>query len=396
MSKSKGNVLDPLDLIDGVDLETLLEKRTAGLMQPHLKPKIDAATRKQFPQGIAAYGADALRLTFAALATTGRDIRFDMGRIDGYAKFCNKLWNASLYVLMSTEHLEPGEVSLAPADRWVRSRLERTVGTAHEHFANYRLDLAAQSLYYFTWHEFCDWYLELSKSVLQSDQSSEAAIRGAQQTLVEVLETLLRLLHPLMPFITEEIWLGLKERAGVAGETIMLQPYPESDNRRRDDAAEAELDWVMQFILGIRQIRGEMDISPGKPLPVLLQQASLEDRERAVRHRHLLERVGRVASVQVLEDNEAAPTAATALLGEMRLLVPMKDTIDVAAEKSRLLKHREKLGKDFQRSRNKLENEDFVNNAPADVVTKESDRAAEFARQIAQLEEQLAKLNALG
>ncbi|MGH8168326.1 MAG: class I tRNA ligase family protein, partial [Woeseiaceae bacterium] len=290
MSKSKGNVLDPLDLIDGVDLDTLLNKRTTGLMQPHLKPAIEAATRKQFPKGINAYGADALRFTFAALATTGRDIRFDLGRIEGYRKFCNKLWNASLYVLMSTEGFERGEVTLSHADRWIRSRLNHTITAVHEHFQNYRLDLAAQALYDFTWHEFCDWYLELSKPVTQSDQSTDTEKRGAQLTLLEVLEALLRLLHPLMPFITEEIWLEVAARAGIGGETIMLQRYPESDDRRRDEAAEGELGWVMRFILGMRQIRGEMDIAPGKPLPVLLQEASDEDCRRAERHLRLLER----------------------------------------------------------------------------------------------------------
>ncbi|MEX2496752.1 MAG: class I tRNA ligase family protein, partial [Woeseia sp.] len=380
---------------DGVDLDTLLRKRTAGLMQQHLKPKIDAATRQQFPQGIASYGADALRFTFAALATTGRDIRFDMSRIDGYAKFCNKLWNASLYVLMSTEEVSPGEASLSPADRWIRSRLQRTTNAVHEHFAGYRLDLAAQALYDFTWHEFCDWYLELSKPVLQSGESDASSVRGAQKTLVEVLETLLRLLHPLMPFITEEIWLEVAERAGKSGETVMLQPYPPGGSQWQDVDAEGEMDWVRQFILGVRQIRGEMNISPGKPLPVLLQQASEQDRTLAERHRHLLSRVGRIESIRVLDAEEAIPPSATALLGNMRLLVPMKGAIDVDAERLRLMKQQEKLSADLRRSRQKLDNSNFVNNAPADVVSKESDRAAELRRQIGQLEEQLAKLDAL-
>ncbi|MEX2123205.1 MAG: valine--tRNA ligase [Woeseia sp.] len=396
MSKSKGNVLDPLDLIDGVDLDTLLKKRTAGLMQLHLKPAIDAATRQQFPNGIPAYGADALRFTFAALATTGRDIRFDLGRIEGYGKFCNKLWNASLYVLRSTEGFKRGDATLSAADRWIRSRLNQTISSVNDHFRNYRLDLAAQAIYDFTWHEFCDWYLELSKPVLQSGHATDAEKNGTQLTLLEVLETLLRLLHPLMPFITEEIWLEIAGRAGVAGETIMLQPFPVNDERWRDDEAEAELRWVMQFILGIRQIRGEMDISPGRPLRVLLQEASDEDRRRAARHAHLLERVGRVQSVRALQQGEAVPAAATALLGEMKLLVPMKGSIDVEAEKSRLVKQRQKLLLDLERSRQKLDNRNFVNNAPADVVTKENDRAAEFGRQIGQLDEQLAKLDALG
>jgi valyl-tRNA synthetase len=396
MSKSKGNVLDPLDLIDGVDLDTLLAKRTAGLMQPHLKPKIDAATRKQFPNGIPPFGADALRFTFAAMATTGRDLRFDLGRIEGYGKFCNKLWNASLYVLMNTEDFETGEVSLSPADCWVRSRLNRTIRSVHTHFGDYRLDLAAQALYDFAWHEFCDWYLELSKPVLQSDESTAAERRGAQQTLLEVLETLLRLLHPLMPFITEEIWLEAGPRAGIVGDTIMLQAFPQFLEERQDDDAEAELGWVMQFILGIRQIRGEMDLPPGKPLPVLLQQAEGRDLELAARHRRLLERVGRVESVRALGPEEAAPMSATALLGNMKLLVPMKGNIDVAAEKSRLARQRRKIDSDLTKSQLKLGNADFVNNAPAAVVSKETERVQEFARQLGQLDEQLAKLDAVG
>ncbi|MDH3532066.1 MAG: valine--tRNA ligase, partial [Gammaproteobacteria bacterium] len=262
MSKSKGNILDPLDLIDGVDLDTLLAKRTTGLMQEHLKPKIEAATRKQFPQGIQAYGCDALRFTFAALATTGRDIRFDMGRIEGYKFFCNKLWNAARYVLMNTENIGAGQAAQSAADRWIRARLDHTVAAVHEHFAHYRLDLATQAVYEFTWHEFCDWYLELSKPVLQSDTAGADEKRGTQQTLLEVLEALLRLLHPLMPFITEEIWQQLAPRSGVHAETIMLQPYPQVSADEHDADAVADIEWVRQFILGIRQIRGEMDISP--------------------------------------------------------------------------------------------------------------------------------------
>jgi valyl-tRNA synthetase len=392
MSKSKGNVLDPLDLVDGIELEPLVEKRTAGLMQPHLKPKIEAATRRQFPNGIEAYGADALRYTFAALATTGRDIRFELGRIEGYRKFCNKLWNAAQYVLMNTEGYRKDSAEFGPADRWIRSRLNRVIRAVHEHFEAYRLDLAAQTLYDFAWHEFCDWYLELSKPVLQSGASRAAAVQGARQTLLEVLETLLRLLHPLMPFITDEIWGEVAKRAGIQGETIMLQPFPEAADWVEDQAAEDELDWVMRFILGIRQIRGEMDIAPGKALPVLLQQASERDRDRAAEHAHLLAGVGRIESVRSLGAGEAAPASATALLGDMKLLVPMKGAIDVDAERARLGKQRDRVNKDLQRSSARLANESFVNNAPADVVTQEKERAAEFGRQLTRLDEQLAKL----
>jgi valyl-tRNA synthetase len=395
MSKSKGNVLDPLDLIDGVDLDTLLKKRTAGLMQPHLLPKIEKATRQQFPDGIDAYGADALRFTFASLATTGRDIRFDLGRIEGYKNFCNKLWNASRYVLMNTESLDDGACEFSPADRWIRSRLRHTIDAVAGHFQNYRLDLAAQALYEFTWHEFCDWYLELSKPVLQSDDSSEEEKRGTRRTLIDVLEALLRSLHPLMPFITEEVWQLVGPRAGIEGDSIMLRPYPDAGDYADDDEAERELDWVMGFILGIRQIRGEMDVSPGKVVPVLLQNASAADRKLAMTHARLLERVGRVESITTLEDGDAAPASATALLGELQLLVPMKGIIDVDAEKKRLGRQLEKLQAETQRAHGKLTNENFVNNAPAEVVTKEKERLADFERQTMQLEQQITRLHSL-
>ncbi|MDA0679204.1 MAG: valine--tRNA ligase [Proteobacteria bacterium] len=395
MSKSKGNVLDPLDLIDGVNLDTLIRKRTTGLMQSHLLPKIEAGTRKQFPDGIEEFGADALRFTFASLATTGRDIRFDVGRIDGYKNFCNKLWNASRYVMMNTEALDDGEVEFSTADRWIRSRMQLTASSMEEYFNTYRLDLAAAAIYDFTWHEFCDWYLELSKPVLQSDESTDAEKRGTRRTLIETLESILRMLHPLMPFITDEIWGQVAPRAGVAGDTIMLRPFPQADVAKRDAAAESELEWVKQFILGIRQIRGEMDISPGKAVPVLLEQHSELDVQLAKRNLRLLQRVGRVESVRVLADGEEAPLSATALHGNMRLLVPMADLIDTQAEIQRLEKQYEKVAVDLARSQSKLENANFVNNAPEAVVIQEKQRVTDFGQQLAQLDEQLARLRTL-
>ena len=395
MSKSKGNVLDPLDLIDGIDLESLVAKRTAGMMQDHLAPRIEKATRQHFPEGIDAHGCDALRLTFGALATTARDISFDLRRIAGYKNFCNKLWNAARYVLMNTESLEDGDVELSAADRWIRARFDDTTREMHKHFATYRLDLAVQAIYEFTWHEFCDWYLELSKPVLQSDESSRAMRLGTQRTLIEVLESLLRLLHPLAPFITEEVWKPVAKRAGIEGDTIMLRPYPEAADDSADNEAIDDIAWVQQFILGIRQIRGEMDISPGKALPVLLQHASKTDELRADRMKLLLQRVGRVDSVKILGDGEQPPAAATALLGDMRLLVPMKGLIDVDAERARLDKQMARVKADLARAHGKLGNEKFVNNAPPAVVTQERERAAEFGKTIAQLAEQLEKLDEL-
>ena len=394
MSKTKGNVLDPIDLIDGIDLESLVEKRTSGMMQDHLAPRIERATRKHFPDGIDQYGTDALRMTFASLATTGRDIRFDLGRIDGYKNFCNKLWNAARYVLMNTETMDDGDAEFSTADRWIKARLNQTTNELHQHFKTYRLDLAAQAIYDFTWHEFCDWYLELSKPILQSDDVSPALQRGTRRTLIHVLEAILRLLHPLMPFVTEEIWQQVAKRADIEGDTIMLRPYPGTSDES-DEVAIADIEWVKQFILGIRQIRGEMDISPGKPLPVILQGASTSDLQRADDHSMLLGRVGRVESVTILDDGEEPPAAATALLGEMRLLVPMKGLIDVDAERARLTRQRDKIDADLKRSTAKLANDKFVNNAPPEVVTQERDRVAEFKRSIAQLSEQLAKLDEL-
>ena len=392
MSKSKGNTLDPLDLIDGVDLETLIEKRTTGLMQSHLKPKIESVTKKQFPNGIDEYGADALRFTFASLATTGRDIRFDLGRIEGYKNFCNKLWNASRFVLMNTEALDEGKTEYSAADKWIRSRLQAAINQVHENFANYRLDLVAQAVYEFTWHEFCDWYLELSKPVLQSDSSTDEQKRGTRKTLIDVLEELLRLLHPLMPFVTEEIWAEVAPIAGKEGDTIMWQKFPGVDAHPSGAAIEEEIEWVKQFILGIRQIRGEMDISPGKQLPVLLENSSEQDRHYADQNAHLLARVGRVESVNALAADEEAPASATALLGNMRLLVPMAGIIDVDAEKARLGKLRDRANSDLERMRTKLDNPDFVNNAPPDVVTKTKQQLTQLELQISQLDEQMERL----
>jgi valyl-tRNA synthetase len=399
MSKSKGNVIDPLDIVDGIDLEALVAKRTTGLMQPHLAPAIEKATRREFPKGIEAHGTDALRFTFAALATQSRDIRFDLARVGGYRNFCNKLWNAARYVTLVTDGHDcglAGEVELGTADRWIRSRCACATETALSAFAEYRFDLAAQALYEFTWYEFCDWYLELSKPVLQASSTSAAAQRGTRQTLVRVLETLLRLLHPIMPFITEEIWLGVAALAGRTGPTIMLEPYPRADEFARDAAAESELGWVMSFILGVRQIRGEMDISPAKRFAVLLANASARDLELARRHGGYLERLAQVSAIRALAPGELAPQSATALLGELRILVPMAGLIDVAAERERLDRRLGKARADLVKCQAKLANGSFVANAPADVITRERTRVADLEREIAQVETQLKQLAELG
>ena len=405
MSKSKGNVLDPIDLIDGIGLEELVAKRTSGMMQPQLAAKIDKQTRREFPDGIPSFGTDSLRFTFAALAATGRDIKFDMGRIEGYRNFCNKLWNASRFVLMNTEGqdcgLHDGAIERSLADRWILSRLQKTKRTVSEAIDGYRFDQAAQALYEFTWNEYCDWYLELCKPVLNDDTASEAAKRGTRRTLVRVLESLLRLAHPIMPFITEEIWQRVAPLTGKteAGEramtSIMLQPYPIHRAALLNETAEIEMQWVMQFILGIRKIKGEMNIAPGKPVPVLLADSSENDRAWAGRHRAYLDFLARTESITVLESGDAGPESATALVGNMKILIPLAGLIDKDAELARLEKEITRLRQDIGRTEQKLANPSFVDKAPAAVVTKERDRMTQSQAALQDLSVQAEKIRAL-
>jgi len=398
MSKSKGNVLDPIDIIDGIDLESLVAKRTAGLMQPQMARRIEKATRRQFPEGIAPHGTDALRFTFASLATTGRDVVLDMGRVDGYRNFCNKLWNAARYVLMNTEEqdcgADGGELSLSVADRWIISRLQRTEETVDRQINAYRFDLAAQALYDFIWNEYCDWYLELSKPVLLNATDANE-LRGTRQTLVRVLETVLRLTHPFMPFITEEIWQRVAPLAGREGDSISLQPYPQAEPARHDAGAEADVEWIKTFILGVRRIRGEMDIPPGKPLPVLLQGGGAQDRQRLDEYRLFLERMARLESTTWLEADADAPESATALVGEMQVLVPMAGLIDKDAELKRLGKNRDRARADLERAEKKLQNPSFTEKAPPEVVNQERQRMEEFRSALERLESQYAKIEGL-
>ena len=399
MSKSKGNVLDPIDLIDGIELETLVKKRTTGLMQPQDAPKIEKATRKDFPDGIPAFGTDALRFTFAALASTGRDINFDLERTEGYRNFCNKLWNAARYVLMNCENQDTGTgnepVELAIADRWIRSRLQHTITQVEEAIAHYRFDQMANAIYEFTWNEYCDWYLELSKPVLMNDTSSAAAKRGTRRTLVQILEDILRLSHPLMPFITEEIWQRVAPLAGKQGPTLMLQPYPVAQPDVVDTAAMEDMEWVKQFILGIRQIRSGMDIKPGKPLPVLLQNGSAEDRQRLSTNEHTIQFLAKTESIHWLSENETAPESATALLGNLKLLIPMAGLIDKDAETKRLRKEQEKKEQEKSRLEAKLANPNFIEKAPPDLVKQEQAKLAAIEQTLQQLAEQLEKIQRL-
>ena len=393
MSKSKGNVIDPIDLIDGIDLEALVAKRTSGMMQPQMAEKIAKATRKEFPDGLNAYGTDALRFTFLSLASTGRDIKFDVGRIEGFRNFCNKIWNASRYVLMNCEEQDCAQdgatdYELSLADRWIVSRLQQAEKAVAEAIAQFRFDLATQAVYEFFWNEYCDWYLELSKPVLNDAKATAAQKKGTRRTLIRVLEASLRLMHPMMPFITEEIWQRVKTLAGAAGSSIMLARYPQANEQKIDSAAEADIAWLQHVILGIRNIRGEMNIPPGKPLPVLLRNGDDSDRNRLAANQLFLMKLANIANIDWLAAETAAPLAATALVGTLEILIPMSDLIDKNAELARLQKEIDKLQKDCERQQSKLSNESFVAKAPPDVITKEREKLADNERSLQKLREQ--------
>ncbi len=398
MSKSRGNVIDPLDIIAGITLEELLAKRTAGLMQPQLAPAIERATRRQYPQGIPPHGTDALRFTFAALASPNRDIRFDLARVGGYRNFCNKLWNAARFVTQALgEAAPPGDEAeeLSVADRWIRARFGRMLASVESAFRDYRFDYAATALYEFAWYDFCDWYLELTKPLLQADAVPAAAKRGTRRTLAEVVEALQRALHPLIPFITEEIWLRVAPLAGVGGETVMLQPYPAAADFPPDEQAEREIAWIQGVILGVRQIRGEMNISPARRIPVLLKDASAEDRALSTRHRAWLERLAGLESVTVAGAGERLPPSAPAVAGSLTILVPLAGLIDPAAEAERIGKLLTRAQDELAKVHARLAKEDFVRHAPAAVVSGERERTAELARTIAALSAQLERVRQL-
>ncbi|NOY16329.1 MAG: valine--tRNA ligase [Gammaproteobacteria bacterium] len=400
MSKSKGNVLDPIDLIDGIELETLVKKRISGLMQPKMAKVIEKHTRQDFPDGIPAFGTDALRFTFASLASTGRNINFDLARVEGYRNFCNKLWNAARYVLMNTEGQDCGQrnddmIELNAADRWIISRLQQVEMTVARSIKDYRLDRMSQTLYSFTWDEYCSWYLELSKVVLNDPDASLESLRGTRHTLVRVLETLLRLLHPLIPFITEKIWQRVAPLADKQGETIMLQPYPVANEKKIDKSAIAETEWLQAVITGIRNIRGEMNIAPGKPLPVFFQNLNQQDTDILAANNNKLKTLARIEEITCLSNDETSPDAATALVGDLKVLVPFGAFIDQGEEIKRLHKEMEKIEKDLARSTGKLSNANFVDKAPAAVVEKERARVTEMEQALASLGEQLQKIEAL-
>jgi len=392
MSKSKGNVLDPIDLIDGIGLEDMIKKRTSGLMQPQMAPLIEKNIRADFPEGTSAFGCDALRFTFAALATNGRDIRFDLGRMDGNRNFCNKLWNAARYVLISSsDHDVDAVTPTGAADRWIISRLHQMTADVRTHIDEYRLDLASQRLYEFIWNEYCDWYLELSKPVIQSGSVDEQ--NATRYTLLHVLESSLRVLHPIMPFITEEIWQRLKGPLKIEGESIMLQPFPQAGDI--DQEAEEDVGWLQKVLQGVRNIRAELNVSPGKILDVAFQAGTTADRERQKRFEHLLSGVGRIGAIQWLEEDADTSEYSVALVADLKVLVSLKGLVNLKDELARLNKSLERELADLKKSEGKLGNSRFVDNAPAAVVEQERQRLEAHQSKVAGFKEQIKKLQKL-
>ena len=396
MSKSKGNGLDPLDIIDGISLDDLLEKRTANMLQPKMAARIEKATRKEYPDGIAAYGTDALRFTFYAIATRSRTIKFDMNRVEGYRNFCNKLWNAANFVFMNTlEHADQlieGEKQFSVVDRWIVSEQQKTIAAVNLAMETYRFDLAAKAIYEFVWDELCDWYLELCKPVLNNEAASDAARNGARYTLLSILESTLRLAHPFLPFMTEEIWQQIPASIRGDGETIMLQMFPTEVAANVDEAAEADVAWLKAIVTAARNIRGEMDISPAKPIPILFNHGNDEDKARLGQYHELLSFLIKPEQLTWLNPGDEVPVSATHLVGDMQVLVPMKGLIDTAAELQRLDKEIERKQKDQQRAEGKINNPNFVDKAPAEVVEKEKEKLRDLEAALQQLALQKEKL----
>ena len=392
MSKSKGNVLDPIDIIDGIELEDLVSKRTSGLMQPKMAAKIEKATRKEFPDGINPNGCDALRFTFAALATNGRHLRFDMKRLESYRNFCNKIFNASRFVFMNTEDFKVDAQKWKPnstAELWILSQLQNSIADYRKHLDNFRLDLASQCIYDFIWNNYCDWFVELAKPLLKQDEDTKYNV---QHTLLYVLDEALRLLHPIMPFITEEIWQELKTKLELPSESIMIAQFPEYNAELVDEKSFRDMQWLQAAVLGVRQIRGEMNISPRKPLSIILENTSENDLSVLKSNEQLLKTMAQLEDISVLQDGEQAPESAVALIGEMKVNIPLAGLIDVDAEIARINKLIETANKEIARSTGKLKNERFVSSAPEAVVNKEKDNLAANEHKLEELKGQLVKL----
>ncbi|MFP6792066.1 MAG: valine--tRNA ligase [Pseudomonadales bacterium] len=397
MSKSKGNGLDPMDIINGISLDELVAKRTDNLMQPKMAKRIDKATRKEYPEGITAYGTDPLRFTFYSIATRTRTIRFDMKRVEGYRNFCNKLWNAAIFVSGNINDNESRlgntDVELSTIDHWIISEFQKTAAAVNLAMETYRFDLAAKEIYEFVWDEFCDWYLELTKPILNSDDATQAQKLGTQQTLARILESVLRLAHPFLPFLTEELWQKVPSTVRLSGDTIMLQPFPVADEKLISDAASKDVDWLKTVVTGVRNIRGEMDISPARQVPILFSNGSTEDQERLDKFTRELTFLVRPESLTWLGDNAEKPMSATALVGEMELLVPMAGLIDKEAELARLDKEIDRKQKDRAKTEGKIDNPSFVEKAPEEVVQKERDKLQDLDSALQKLNEQRVSID---
>jgi valyl-tRNA synthetase len=395
MSKSKGNVLDPLDLIDGISLDDLMAKRTQGLMQdqPDKVKAIEQQTAEDFPDGIKAYGCDALRFTFASLASTGRDINFDMGRVEGYRNFCNKIFNAARFVLMNCEDFDISiKKSYTPgsAERWINSRLQQCIGDYRKHLDSYRLDLASQVIYDFFWNEYCDWFLEMAKPLLKTNQKPHV-----QYTLLTALDQALRLLHPIMPFLTEEIWQAVAEKLTLGSQSIMISAFPVTNPNLIDQDADADIHWLKQLTLSVRQIRAEMNIPPGKALNVLLSDYSQKDADNVANHQTLINTMARLESIELLAHGDEEPPAATGLLGTTKVLIPLAGLIDKDEEMQRIDKNIDKTEQEIKRAKGKLNNEKFTANAPDQVVAAERKKLDGYEAALKELKEQRAKLEQL-
>jgi len=392
MSKSKGNILDPLDIIDGIGEDALVAKRTTGLMKPQDAPRIEKDTRKEFAGGIAAHGADALRFTMAALAGPGRDIKFDMARCEGYKNFCNKLWNATRFALMNSEGFSAAGAPQpkTDAERWILSRLAKVSAEAAEHFASYRFDLLSQALYEFAWNEFCDWFLELAKPALSGDD--QAAADSTRHTLLSVLESLLRLLHPLIPFVTEELWRQVAPKLGIDGASISLQRYPQPADFAADGyaAAEADIEWCKAVVSAVRSIRSTLGISPAKQVALRVRGGGADDAARVAKFASQLNFLLRLESVATLAQGEEPPPAAPAVVGELQLFVPLEGLVDLDAERARLDKEIAKVSAEHEKSAAKLAK--FGGGVPANVVEQERQRLADWTAKLDALRTQRARL----
>ncbi|MGE6361193.1 valine--tRNA ligase [Psychrobacter glacincola] len=405
MSKSKGNVLDPIDLIDGIDLEALVEKRTSNMMNPKDAAKIEKQTRKEFPEGIPAFGTDALRFTFTSLASTGRDINFDLKRVEGYRNFCNKIWNASRFVLMncvdSEGNAKPIDQAANPdvwelPEKWIMSRLNSTVADIHQHFTQYRLDMVSQDIYEFIWNEYCDWYVELAKASLNDDSVSDERKAQIRYVLLHVLETALRFSHPIMPYLTEQIWqtvAPLLNRKNT--DSIVVADYPKTDDAQISEQVEADMAWLQELIASVRNIRGEMKLGNAVRLPVLLQNISSDEDARLSRIKNQFKALAKVESLEIVKEGDEVPLSSSSMVGQLRVLVPMKGLIDPTAELARLGKSYDKLKGQAEGIARKLGNEGFVSKAPAEVVDAEKAKLAELEGQLRAMTAQIEQLKAL-